>query len=65
MEKKRPAKRKNILNLLIGIAFSGYGFFRLFTYFNGAEYTNFRLIISFGFIILGFADLYRFFKSRK
>ena len=64
MENK-PPKRRNIFNLVIGIAFIGYGSYRLFTYFNGAEYSTFRLVIAVGFIILGAYDLYKFYASTK
>lgn len=62
MENK-PQKKKNIFNLIIGVAFIGYGSYRLFTYFNGAEYSTFRLVIAVGFIILGVYDLYKFYSS--
>ena len=54
--------RKNYWNLVIGIIFLGYGGFRLFTFFNGADYSTFRLIIAVGFVILGGWDLYKFFR---
>ncbi|PAM92628.1 hypothetical protein B4N84_22200 [Flavobacterium sp. IR1] len=62
MNDRNPPKKRNYLNLIIGLAFFGYGSYRIFTYYNGAEYSNFRLIIAIGFITLGAVDLYKFFK---
>lgn len=62
MEEEKPPK-KNILNLIIGIAFVAYGSYRLFTFYQGAEYSTFRLIIAIGFVILGAVDLYKYFKK--
>lgn len=62
--KMSVAPRNNYFNLFLGIAFLGYGGYRLFTFFNGAEYTTFRIIIAIGFIILGAFDLYKFFKNK-
>ena len=62
MENK-PGKRKNFLSLIIGSAFISYGSYRLITYFNGAEYSTFRLVIAVGFIVLGAYDLYKFYSS--
>lgn len=60
----RPrSPRKNYLNLLIGVVFFGYGGYRLFTFFNGADYSTFRLIIAVGFVLLGGWDLYKFFRK--
>ena len=64
MENQTP-KKKNLFSLIIGIGFIGYGSYRLFTYFNGAEYSTFRLVIAVGFIILGAYDLYKFYISTK
>ncbi len=58
------ASGRNYLNLFLGIAFLGYGGYRIFTFINGAEYTTFRIIIAIGFIILGAFDLYKFFRNR-
>ncbi len=58
------APRKSYFNLILGIAFLGYGGYRLFTFVTGAEYTTFRIIIALGFIILGVFDLYKFFKGQ-
>lgn len=55
--------RRNYLNLFLGIAFLGYGGYRLFTFYIGAEYTTFRIIIAIGFIILGAFDLHKFFRK--
>lgn len=65
MEQENSRKSRNIFNLVIGLAFVGYGSYRLFTYFNGTEYTTFRLVIAVGFVILGLYDLYKFYASRR
>lgn len=55
--------RRNYLNLFLGLAFLGYGGYRLFSFYYGAEYTTFRIIIALGFVILGAFDLYKFFRK--
>lgn len=65
MESENPPKGRKIFNLVIGLAFVGYGSYRLFTYFNGTEYTTFRLVIAVGFIILGLYDLYKFYSAGR
>lgn len=62
--KMSAAPRRNYLNLFLGIAFLGYGGYRLLSFVNGAEYTTFRIIIALGFIILGAFDLYKFYKNK-
>lgn len=57
--------KKNYFNLILGVAFLGYGGYRLFTFFTGAEYTTFRIIIALGFVILGAFDLYKFYKNNR
>lgn len=64
MDKKRTPKRR-VFNLLLGIAFISYGFYRLYTFYQGVPYTTFRLIVACGFVVLGFFDLYVYFKNRK
>lgn len=59
---KRKSSKRNILNLIIGIAFLSYGSYRLYYYYSGEELSNFRLIIAIGFVILGAFDLYKYFK---
>ncbi|MGI0106570.1 hypothetical protein [Salinimicrobium sp. WS361] len=59
------APRKNYFNLVVGLAFLGYGGYRIYTFLTGAEYTTFRIIIAIGFIILGGFDLYKFFRKDK
>ena len=59
------APRRNYFNLFLGIAFLGYGGYRLSTFIRGAEYTSFRIIIAVGFVILGGFDLYKFFKNKQ
>lgn len=58
------SSRKNIFNLVIGIAFLSYGSYRLYFYFSGEELSNFRLIIAIGFVVLGAFDLYKYFRSK-
>lgn len=55
--------RRNYFNLIIGIIFFAYGSYRLITYFQGAELSNFRVVIAVGFVVIGAYDLFRFFKS--
>lgn len=55
--------KRNYFNLFIGMAFLGYGGYRLFTFMNGAAYSAFRIIIALGFVILGAFDLYKFYKG--
>lgn len=62
--KMSATPRKNYFNLILGIAFLGYGGYRLSTFLRGAEYTTFRIIIALGFIILGAFDLYKFFRNK-
>jgi hypothetical protein len=61
----RNAQRRNYLNLIVGIAFMAYGSYRLLTFWNGAAYTTFRIIIALGFVILGIWDIYRFFNPSE
>ncbi len=63
--KMSAAPQRNYLNLFLGIAFLGYGSYRIYSFFTGAEYTSFRIIIAIGFIILGGFDLYKFFKDQS
>lgn len=58
------APRRNYFNLFLGIAFLGYGGYRLFTFYMGEPYNTFRVIIALGFIILGAFDLYKFFRNK-
>lgn len=65
MEEDNSPKKRNYLNLFLGLAFFGYGAYRIFTFFNGDQYSNFRLIIAIGFVILGALDLYKFIKPQN
>jgi hypothetical protein len=56
--------KRNYFNLVIGVAFLGYGGYRVFTFLNGAEYSAFRIIVALGFILLGAFDLYKFYKGK-
>ncbi len=60
--KSRP---RNYLNLFLGLVFIGYGGYRLFSFFNGASYSTFRVIVAIAFVLLGGWDLYRFFKTAE
>lgn len=55
--------KRNYFNLFLGIAFLGYGGYRLFTFMTGATYSAFRIIVAIGFVILGAFDLYKFYKA--
>ena len=61
--KMSAASGRNYFNLFLGIAFLGYGGYRIFTFMTGAEYTTFRIIVAIGFVILGAFDLYKFFRN--
>lgn len=65
MEENNVPGRRNFFNLIIGLAFFGYGCYRIYTFFTGTEYSTFRVIIAVGFVVLGLADLYRFFKPKS
>lgn len=65
MDEQDSPRKRNYLNLVVGLAFFGYGSYRLFTIFTGGDYSNFRLIIAIGFVVLGALDLYKFFKPQK
>lgn len=58
----RKSSKRNILNLIIGIAFLSYGSYRLYSYYSGEELSDFRLIIAIGFVLLGAFDLYKYFR---
>ena len=53
-------QKKNYFNLILGIAFVGYGGYRLYSFTQGAPYSTFRIIIAIGFVLLGSWDLYKF-----
>lgn len=61
MVENKKAQR-NILNLIIGLAFFGYGSFRLYSYLTGEEYSNLRIVIFIGFLVLGIIDIYKYFR---
>ncbi|WP_424493983.1 hypothetical protein [Salinimicrobium sp. GXAS 041] len=65
MSDQTSPKKRNYLHLVIGLAFLSYGSYRMFSFFNGEEYSNFRLIVVIGFIVLGVFDLYKFFQPGK
>lgn len=55
--------KRNIWNLVLGIAFLGYGSFRLYQKLQLTESDNFGMILAIGFIIFGLYDLYKYFKG--
>ncbi|MEG9326423.1 hypothetical protein SAMN04488034_102121 [Salinimicrobium catena] len=58
--------RNKYFTLLIGIAFLGYGSYRLISFYLGADYNTFRIIVDIILVLLGAWDIYRFIKiSRK
>lgn len=57
-------QRRNIWNLVLGIAFLGYGSFRLYQHSTAAETDTFGLILSIGFIAFGIYDLYKYWKYK-
>lgn len=61
MDNGEPAQ-KNYFNLIVGIAFVGYGGYRLVSFYRGAPYSTFRMIIAVGIVLLGVWDLYKFYK---
>lgn len=63
MEDSTPARR--YFSLLIGFAFLIYGGYRLFTFYTGAAYNTFRIIVAIIFVLLGAWDIYRFFKNNS
>lgn len=61
--KKPPAK--NYISLFIGLAFIGYGGYRLVSFYLGAPYNTFRIIVDIVLVLLGLWDVYGFFKNFK
>ncbi|APG60033.1 hypothetical protein [Christiangramia salexigens] len=61
-EEERP--QRNIWNLVLGIAFLGYGSFRLYQKSNSTETDNFGIILAIGFILFGIYDLYKYYKGQ-
>lgn len=60
---ENPKRSKNYLSLIIGIAFVGYGGYRLVSFYLGAPYNTFRIIVDIALVFFGAWDIYRFFKS--
>lgn len=60
-EEQQP--KRNIWNLVLGIAFLGYGSFRLYQKLQMSESDNFGIILAIGFILFGFYDLYKYYKG--
>ena len=62
LQLEQPRKR-NIWNLILGIAFVGYGSFRTYQKLNEPEIDTFSLVLAIAFIILGIYDLYKYFRG--
>ncbi len=61
---QEPAKR-NIWNLLLGIAFTGYGSYRIYHHLNSVEIDKFGLFLAIAFVGLGLYDLYKYFILKQ
>lgn len=62
---KNHTREKNYFSLIIGIAFFGYGSYRLVSFYLGADYNTFRIIVDIILVLLGAWDIYRFFKTSR
>lgn len=60
---KERTRSRNYLSLLIGIAFVSYGGYRLISFYMGAPYNTFRVIVDIALVLFGAWDIYRFFKT--
>ncbi len=56
-------RSRSYLSLIIGIAFVGYGGYRLISFYLGAPYNTFRVIVDIALVLFGAWDIYRFFKA--
>jgi len=65
MEKQE--QQKSIWNLVAGIAFLGFGSYRIYNHFYGESIgqDNFRLILAFAFVGFGLYRLYGYFNANK
>lgn len=55
--------RKNIWNLVLGIAFIGYGSYRVYTLSNDIESNVLGFVLGIAFIAFGFYDLWKYNKG--
>ncbi len=59
----QPTPRKNIWNLVLGIAFIGYGSYRVYTLSNDIEANVLGFVLGIGFIGFGIYDLWKYNKG--
>jgi hypothetical protein len=62
MNSNQPEKKRNIWQLVLGIAFIGYGGYRLYYRLNSPEEDVLGIILAVGFIAFGIYDLYRYYN---
>lgn len=58
-----PPPKKNIWNLVLGIAFIGYGSYRVYTLSNDIESNVLGFVLGIGFIAFGIYDLWKYNKG--
>lgn len=63
IENAPPAPRKNIWNLVLGIAFIGYGSYRVYTLSSDIESNVLGFVLGIGFIAFGIYDLWKYNKG--
>ncbi|HSJ12671.1 MAG TPA: hypothetical protein VK916_08280 [Gillisia sp.] len=63
IENTPPAPRKNIWNLVLGIAFIGYGTYRVYTLSSDIESNVLGFVLGIGFIAFGIYDLWKYNKG--
>ncbi|MDR9456909.1 MAG: hypothetical protein RI572_05815 [Salegentibacter sp.] len=61
---EQPTTKRNIWNLILGIAFTGYGSYRLYYHMNSVETDTFGLVLAIAFVGLGIYDLYKYFAVK-
>ena len=64
MNKETQTGTKNIWNLVLGLAFLGYGSFRLYRRINETETDTLGMVLAIGFILFGIYDLYKYFAGK-
>lgn len=62
---KEQSSGRKYFSLFIGLALLGYGSYRLITFYLGADYNTFRIIVDIILVLLGGWDIYRFFKTYR
>jgi flagellar biogenesis protein FliO len=62
---EEDSRSRNFLSLFIGIAFVGYGGYRLVSFYLGAPFNTFRIIVDMALVLFGAWDIYRFFKKNS